>query len=245
MDVDATVRALLARYVVDGVKAPPNYSVRIGGSDAEGRGGRDLHLLYKSSTKAVRSRVPSRVLRGLVTYLASHTFTCPLDRLRTSAVALLADGDAVLAPPFLLRSLDVLQPRLERAGLRFVDAPFVQIDPAAAEVVVEPSALDVDDSILQALDGRFASSDREPPAVEPGRYPLRGWAVRVDRGLVGPVSPGLGLARAAHHVALDGREVQDLLDTLGDLFGRITPFAIWDERPPDLVPQLLELAGVP
>jgi hypothetical protein len=166
--VDAAVRQLLAAYLVEGIEAPANLSVRIGGSTVEGEDpeaeeaavngngkrrsghGQQIHLLYRSSSLVARSREPSRILSALVSYLGAFLEEDPASLLKTSMVGMVADGHAIVAPRPLLGSLKVLQPRVERQGLRFVDTPYATIDPATGELVVPGEPLDIDEAALHS-----------------------------------------------------------------------------------------------
>jgi hypothetical protein len=262
--VDAAVRQLLAAYLVDGVEAPANLSVRIGATDEEGdeaaaavaangngkrRSGRgqQIHLLYRSSSLVARSREPSRVLEALVSYLGAFLEEDPASLLKTSMLGLVADGHAIVAPRPLLGSLKVLQPRVERQGLRFVDTPFATIDPATGELVVPGAPLDIDEAALHTLDVEFGGRGRgrAEPAVSPGRYAIRGWAVfSGGPDDTGPLSRAKAVAAAAGSVVMGERQAQDVLETLGDMFRSVPLEAFWYEKPLDAAKQLVRLACV-
>jgi hypothetical protein len=251
--VDAAIRQVLGAYLADGIEAPANLSVRIGGHEAEpdaesgpkrrSERGKQLHLLYRSSGLAARSRLPSRILQALVSYLDGFAGHGSPGVLRASALALVADGSAIVVPRALLGSLEALQPRLERQGLRFVDTPFVDIDPTAAELVIEPPTLRVDEGALYSLDQQFASPGRSEPPVGTGRFPIRGWAIFGGPEETGPVSRAKAVAAVAGSVALDGWEPQDVLEAFVAVFDSVPPVAIWYSRPQEAVEPLIRLAG--
>jgi hypothetical protein len=252
-EVDAVVRQLLAAYLVDGIEAPANLSVRIGGhgeepeADSGGKRrsdrGKQLHLLYRSSSLAARSRLPSRILQALVCYLDGLGGHGPRGVLRTSMLALVADGHAIVVPRALLGSLEALQPRLERQGLRFIDAPYADVDPTTAELVIDSPGLTVDEAALTALDRHFGSPGRAEPPVGAGRFPIRGWAIFGGPEETGPVSRAKAVAAVAGSVALDGWEAQDVLEAFVTIFDAVSPVAIWYSRPQEAVEPLIRLAG--
>lgn len=243
VEVDAAIRAAFSSYVVEGVDAPPNYSVRIGVPDGDTHAGRALHVLYRSSIMIARSRRPSRILRALVAYLSSHLDTTS-DLVTTSALAMVADGRAILAPRWLVNNLDVIQPRLERQGVMLVDTPFVDIDPATAELVVPSSPLEVDEQALAGLDQVFPPPGREAPPVGPGRYPLQGWAFVGSPEKTGPVSraTGVGEAMATVRITEGLSEAHRTLEALGSVLRVARPVAVWYTRAVEVVPQLVALA---
>jgi len=241
-DIDRALQQALAAYHVPGVEAPPNYSVRIGGEGGAARSARGLSILYQSSSLAARSRRPSRIVKALAAFLASHREE-PFDLLTANVLAFVADdGHAILAPRVVANAIEQVQPRAERKGLRIVDSPLVGIDVDTGEIVVEPG-LELDGDVLARLDTDFPPSIGEPEPVAPGRYPLRGWAVFGASEAAGPVSRAVAVAGALGSILMDGHEGQPVLDALATVFGRVQTRAIWYEKPAEVVAQLLEIAA--
>jgi hypothetical protein len=235
------VRAALSEYLVEGVEAPPNFSVIIEGEPGQGDVAVGLHFLYKNHTAIVRSRRPERVLDGLFAYLAGHLPAAESNGLiRVTGVGLVKEGRAVLAPGMITTWTDILAPRLNRNGVQFVDAPQVALDVERGDMVVEEPGLVVDRAALAELN-RQGSPGREPASVKPGRYPLVGWALFTgDEDQIRPISPVNGIVAAApgvmHHSDLKAEQV---MKALGRLFGRTKPVAVGSPYEGDLASKLL------
>jgi hypothetical protein len=211
VEVDQVLRAALAAHHVEGLDAPPNYSVQIGGSNGAASG---FHFLYRSSTSVIRTRDPHRVVRGLFTHLSSHTDGQP-GTLRVQGVTLVAGDVALLAPPVLRQWPDRLERRLNGRGLRVADTPWAHVDPERAEVVIPEPALDIDWSALDTIDRVVAGPRREDPPVPPGRYPRRGWAFPVAAEHTGRLSRAHAVTLATQLViGLEPGTMQRALDDL-------------------------------
>jgi hypothetical protein len=262
--VDSAIRQTLHRYLVEGVEAPANLSVRIGGSTVAGEDpeaeeasvngngkrrsgqGQHIHVLYRSSSLAARSRVPSRILWALVSYLDGFLDHAHADDslLQTSMLGLVTDGHAIVAPRSLLGSLKVLQPRLERQGMRFVDSPFAMVDPSTRELVVPGSPLEIDGDALHSLDKEFGARGRGDEGVRPGRYAIKGWAsFAAGADDEGPMTRSKAVAAAAGAVLLRDQEPQSVLETLAEMFRVVPSHALWYDKPQDAAKSLIRLAG--
>lgn len=162
------LREALAAQLVDDLGSRRNYSVR----EAEGDG--EFHLLYRGGVVVVRTLDRARLVRGLLTHLFGHG-TPPAGLLRVDALAMVRDGAAVLAPAVLRHNLPRLERRLAKRGFTVLDAPFADVDPEQAELVVPPLPPSVNLAALDALTPS-ETSRRGEAVVEPGRYPLASWA---------------------------------------------------------------------
>jgi len=202
---------VLAAHRVEGVDAPPNYSVKIADDDRRG-----FHLLYRSSALAVRTRDPRRLVAAVCRYLASHAPYDP-ELFVLAGVVVVGRHGAVIAPSGLRQMLPTVERRLDARGLRVVDAPWVLLDPAARAVVVPEHGLAVDDRALEML----PLPAREEPPVAPGRYPVVGWALSGDV----PLTRAQAVAQATRAV-VDGRAPQAVLDGLAHVMCHIRPVAL-------------------
>jgi hypothetical protein len=238
------LRAAFTRHVVDGVDAPPNYSVQLGEASTSAAG---FHFLFRSSNSVVRSRDARRIVRALVTYLSSHRLD-DIERrdpglVRVHAVTLVAGEAAVLAPPALRQWPELIERRLNARGMRFADTPWALVDSARREVIVPEPALDVDWSALDGLDALTAGRDRPDPSVPPGRYPITGWAFRVKRDQAGTLTRAQAVMQALQ-MMIGSLElgVQRALDDLVTVVRGIEPAGIaWDD-PAEVVAPLVALA---
>lgn len=237
---DELVRNVLAPCWVPGVEAPPNYSVWI---EAPTQGEHSspataLHRLYRSSGLVVRSRDSRRVIDGLVSYLSTHAD--PHDGLLPSVNAALVGHDrAILLPNQLLGSLELLQPRLERKGWRFVDSFVTAIDPDTAELVVRPNLLPVDWAVIDGLDGR---SHRGIDAVPAGRYPIARWIFFPQPGINGSASKAAAVAAAMGTVAKDALGPQASLRAVARVFTRATACSVTSADRKTTVSEIVRIA---
>jgi len=246
--VDDVLRTALVAHLVDNVEAPANYSVELGESSTSGAG-TGFHFLYRSSASVVRTRDVRRVARGLFTHLSSHRVDLGRGLLRVHGVTLVAGGTAVLAPSVLRQWPELIERRLNGQGLRFVDTPWALVDAARAEVVVPEPSLEVDWSALDRLDALAGGRVRPDPPVEPGRYPLVGWAFWVAPDVTGRLSRAQAVMHAMQltigAIDADGRrdDLQRALDGLASVVREIEPAAVAWNDPVELVEPLVALAS--
>lgn len=221
------LRRALRASLVEGVQSPPNFSVSInlGGPPAPGRpggGGTRLNILYRSSTMVVRSRRPRRVVEALASYLSTHGSA--LDGLLlTVGAAIVGGGRAVIVPNNLMGSFEAIQPRLERAGWRFVDSFLTAIDPDTAEMIVRAPIVAVDPIVLGELDEVNGRGREELPPVPPGRYPVAGWVFLRGSGAEGAMSRAAGVAAAIETVIKEPLGPAHTLHALAQVFTEAVP----------------------
>ena len=229
------MRRALGAEVVPDVEAPPNYSIVLAASRNEGRV-RELHRLFQSTRLVLRTRDPVRLLHGLANYLSAF-LPPPEGLLRTAAMAVVADGEAVLVPGSLLSAVKLVQPRLHRAGFQIADVPVTLLAPDTAELVVPEPGVTVDEAVIEGVGGGSPMS--EPRRVTPGRYPVRAWLMNVGADEEGPVTRATAVAGAFSWVHVDGTdEIAGVLERLGDLLVRVPAIAIPPLRPTDVVGRL-------
>lgn len=223
-----------------GVEAPPNYSVwiELPGTTESRVPGTPLSRLYRSSGLVVRSRSARRVIDGLVSYLSAHADPQP-GVLRSVSAALVGHGRAVLVPSWILGSLELVQPPLERAGWAFVDSFCVSIDPATGELVVPPDVVAVDDSVL----AQFPTGDgRAVPSVPAGRYPIVRWALFPLPGPA-PASTATALAAAMGTMVKDCLEPPDLLRGTALVLQRAAPRWVTSTDPKGIAREIIGIAS--
>lgn len=244
---DEVLRAALAEHLVADVVAPPNYSVQLG-EPADG-GASGFHFLHRSSSSIVRTRDARRVFRALVAHLSSHGDDTEPGLMRVHGVTLVAGDRAVLAPGVLRQWPELIERRLNARGLRFADTPWALVDPTRAEVVVPEPSLAVDWSALDTLDELAGARDRVDPPVEPGRYPLVGWAFWLGAARAGPLSRAQAVVQALRLRlgSIDTAEglegLQRTLDEVAMVMREVEPTAIAADDPVDLVGPLVALAS--
>jgi hypothetical protein len=154
-------------HVVEGVDAPPNYSLRLETREPGRKGPARAYALYRSQCLLLRTRKRERVLRALARCLSG--LVDPRDGLvRVRQLAVVGGSGAVILPHELHWRLEALEPRMGAHGMWLADPPFIDIDAATGELIFAPPMIDVDAAALGA------GSDRPGPY---GRYPIREWAI--------------------------------------------------------------------
>ncbi len=143
-----------------------NYSVWFSGDR------RVFHRLQWGGCTVVRTRDPSRFGRALALHLSGHGAPSP-GLVRTEGVVAAHDGRATVLPGSLRQSIPTFERPLRQAGVILHDAPWVDLDPHAGEVVLEPPRLAA--VRLDEVVARLPPAARPDPVAEPGRYPLAGW----------------------------------------------------------------------
>ena len=145
-------------------------------------------------------------------------------------------GKALLLPAGLVNWTKQIQTTLARRGIVLVDAPYVTIDVASAELVVPTPSVPHDPEVLAELD-RGARLGPELPYVQPGRYPLTTWYLNRSPDEIGPLAPALGLASAYALVSTEGDPLV-IGRGLAELFERVRAQGVWLDRPGAIDEQL-------
>ena len=215
------------------LEGPANYSVILS-SGGRNKKIEQVSLLYRSSQLVVRSRTPSRVLHGLISYLSGH-LDGP-EGLRTHAVVAVADGQAVLMPPVVRGALKTLQPHLRRIRWQLADVPYCILDAETGEVVVPEPVLTIDASVLEEIESREGSS-KEVARVAPGRYPISGWACSAEDG-AGAVSRAMAVALTLPSVDETFLGIEGTVEALGTLFSGAKAVPVPVGKPKEMVNEL-------
>ena len=143
----------------------------VGDGESDGEGAGDLPALM--AAHAVGHGVDAqprahRLLHGLANYLSAF-LPPPEGLLRTAAMAVVADGEAVLVPGSLLSAVKLVQPRLHRAGFQIADVPVTLLAPDTAELVVPEPAVTVDEAVIEGVGGGSPTSEPRPAPRDDGR----------------------------------------------------------------------------
>jgi peroxiredoxin len=234
---DVIARALAAYRSEDDPDVPANCSLVLG--DSIVGQSRDLRLLLWANATVVRSRSTRRALLALAAYLSA---VLPPDEhlMRTSNMAVVREGDALLLPPSARDDIERLQPRLAGIGFQIVDEPYATIDAARAELVITEPTIVIDPHVLADLDEPKLGRT-ELPRVEPGRYPLSAWGVW---GADEPLTVAEIVSQALTSVVAEPEDVFVNLDAVEGLLGRVARLVLDDSEPEQLVEQLnAHLAG--
>jgi hypothetical protein len=215
---DEEMSALLANAVRPHVEAdldaPPNLSLTFG--ESKGRV-RDRHFLYRSGQSVVRTMSRGRLLRGALTNLESYA-PIPPDLTPLNAKLLLRDGEAVLVDGRFGATLDVLERRLQRFGVRVVDVPTPLLDRETLEINLDAPRLEMDRDARAEIDRRYPPTPHEVE-LHDARYRLERivtWGEDEPDG----ASPAQRFAELTPLVTgRDGRIAPNDLDTLTRVTG--------------------------
>jgi len=223
-EVDGAVRALLAAHVVDDEGVPPNFSLAFTREERSAGSTKKLHVLYKGHSSAARSRGGTKLAMALLFQLGALAPSPPPNgKLRIGTFALVGHGEAVLLPPRYVRSLEQLEPKLARHGIRVAHGTVHTLDAEQVALVVE-SGLDYDPAALAQFEGLYPTPRTERAPVEPGRYPLRAWALDGTLG-TDPTSRAAAVSSATRHVrGLADSHAVSVLDALIRIIGQVTTF---------------------
>lgn len=188
------LRELFATRLIPDAEPPRNVSVYLA-PPAES-GAQELHRLYVTFSRVVRSRSATRVLDGLWHELDGRDVRLAGNRILTDATILVRDGTAHLGPSSWRRSIVDDERRWARSGLQLVDRRWSELDPQAGTVTVPASGLPRRDELTERL-ATFGTDDRREPAQPAGTFPLASWTLH---------SQHLGLAK---RLVLAGGSVLD------------------------------------
>jgi hypothetical protein len=239
-EIGSLLTELFAASLVTDGEAPAAYSLVRRPGDA---GAADSHLLYGGSTVLVDSTSLGRAIRGLVRYLDAERVAGTPGRLRLAAAAVVGPGGATLGPGSVRGQLLQIEDQLNDRDQVLLDAPWVYVDPATAELVWEPAGLDVDQSVLDDLaDGDPFASDGPDQQVR--RFPIGSLFF-----LTGPDQDGpLGRARAlldSASLLVDPADLgaSESLVALQALTGQIDVTGVTLETNEDLLKSFPAVAG--
>lgn len=230
-------------HLVDGVSAPANYSLQLAGHDPE-QPDATFHFLYRGFNPVIRTSDPRRLFEGLRTFLEGHLVDRGDGLVRLDAMALVGRGRAVLAPADSRHLLGAFERRLNVGGLRVLDRMWATIDPTDGHLVVDEPILDIDEPALSAGLDHLPPARRPDPPVEPGRYPITGWAFGLGEARSGPILGAEAVVNGAR-LAVNTPSVgsQGVLDAVSKVMATAPVVALWVDDPTELATPLLELAG--
>jgi hypothetical protein len=237
VEFDDALRQVLAAHMLD-AEAPANFSIMMADDGGVQGGARTFNVLYRASQSVVKSRVPGRVMRGLLQYMSEFAESTSAT-LRFAATGVVKDGRAIVAPYALRWAAGTLQPRLNAVGMQLIDGPVVHVEPSASELVVPEPVLRIDADALANFDARFPGHGREPAPVAPGRYPIAAWALVTDPESAGPMRRAHALAVAAQQVLnADERGLRGTLEAVARCLAAAPAYGVWWARPGEFVQQL-------
>lgn len=210
--LDALARCLRHRVLED-VSAPAFYSLRLG--TAGRRSTAPLHHLHEGGRAVLATRDVRRLVHGLAQHLNGQL---PRDtsRLVVEAVPVDTPRGVLLVPQEILNMTRPSHRLLTGGGYRLADVPRVVLEPGCPHVVVPDPYTAAD---LTSFDLIPPGVPVHEPVLEPGRYPLAGWLLRVGPDRVGPLPAFEAAALIAHLLPPpypDGAQsaIETILDTV-------------------------------
>ncbi len=218
--VGALLAELFADRLVEGVAPPGNLSVLLAGRAQDGP--QELHRLYVTYTRALRTRSASRTLQALWHELDVRDVEVERTRLQLDATTLVRDGQAYVLPAGVRRTVVDAQRRWSDAGFALVDRRRVDVDPVGATITIPPADLPLGPTALRERIEQHGVVDRNEAELPVGTLPIGGWVLPpAQRTLAGRVVDAAG--QVVDRVAHDGVElVRGLSELLADL-----PDVVW------------------
>ena len=167
------LRELLADRLVAGAEPDRNYSLWL--SPRSDDGVTDLHRLYRTFVRTVRSRSACRVLDTLWHELDVRDLRAAGAQPLFDVTVFVRDGEAHLLPGVLRRTIVDDLRRWERNGFRLVERSWVTIDVAAGEVVVPAPRWPLSEQELTSRLAALDLDDRDEGPSAAGRFPIASW----------------------------------------------------------------------
>jgi hypothetical protein len=168
------LRQLFAERVVPAAAPPGNLSLFV--APVSDQAAQELHRLYVTFTRTVRTRSVGRLLDGLWHELDGRDAREMSDVPLLEATVLVSQGRAHLLPANSRAAIVDDERRWARSGLQLVDRRWLEIDAAEGTVTIPPSGLPAGKVQIPSIDG-VSVSDREEPAQPVGTFPIGSWTL--------------------------------------------------------------------
>jgi hypothetical protein len=155
--------------------------------------------------------------------------------LRADGVVAVHGGRATVLPPSFRRQIPKYERPLREADVVLHDAPWVDFDPVAGEVVVEPpwpAGIDLD-----ALATELPPTRRPDPVPGAGRYELASWYFVSMAGLEAPMSTADALTTVLSGLGTPLTEAGQAA-AVANMFERTTFGRLWFRTPSQLISQI-------
>ena len=175
----ALLRDRFADRVVDDADPPANLSLWLAPPADDGP--QDLHRLYVTYTRALRTGSVVRALAGLWHELDLWDTRLRDDQVLLDAVVLVNDRGAHVRPAGERRRIVDQRRAWERDGCHLVDRRAVTLDPAAGVVHVPATPFDDDPRLVEACVDAGLHHRDAPPAPS-GTWPVASWLTGVTAG---------------------------------------------------------------
>lgn len=171
------LRDLLHELFVDRLvpDAQPDRNYSIWLTERSEAGVRDLHRLYRTFVRTMRSRSARRVLDTLWHELDVRDLRAAGEQPLFDVAVLVRDGQAHLLPGVLRRTIVDDLRRWEQHGYRLLERGWTTVDLAAGEVVVPAPRWPVTDEELTRRLDVLDLDDREEGPSPAGRLPIATW----------------------------------------------------------------------
>ena len=186
--------SLFADRLVPETAPPGNISVYVA-KEAVG-GPQELHRLYATHTRRIRTRSVRRILGGLWHELDTRDERAARRSLMVDATVVVRDERAHLLPAALRRSIVDNERRWSKHGFRLVDRRWLVIDVAAGTVSLPRPRLKWDAEVADQI-ADMDLADRETEPASEGSIQIASW------------NPTLHEGSLADRVALAGEQLLD------------------------------------
>ena len=212
----ALVRELFADRVVVEATPPGNLSLWLAPPATDGT--QDLHRLYETYKRTLRTRSVSRAFAALWHELDARDVRVEATHLLVDATTLIdRAGRAHLLDRTWRRSVVDDERRWSRAGLHLVERRWVQFDPQQGTVHAPPVPPQLSEDALRDRIGAIGVDHRADREAQAGTWPIASWIVRPQEGTLAQRTA----AAAGAVLDLHGSSGADTVRALAGLMDRL------------------------
>jgi hypothetical protein len=195
------VRDLFPDRLVAGASPDRNYSLWLAPRADDGV--RDLHRLYRTFVRTIRTRSARRAIDTLWHELDTRDVRASGAEPLFDVTVFVRDGEAHVLPGVLRRTVVDDLRRWEQEGFRLVERGWTSVDLATGEIVVPAPRFPISDAELTARLAALSFDDRDEGLTLAGRFPIATWTT------------GKGGQSAASRVGQAAMQILDREDHLG------------------------------
>jgi hypothetical protein len=171
----ALLRELFVDRLVPDASPPANLSVHLA-PPATG-GNQDLHRLYVTYSRMLRTRSVIRTVDALWHELDIRDVEVARQRLQLSATVVVHEGRAHVLPGHMRRRVVDDQRRWQADGFQLVDRRLVDLDPGAGTVTIPVSGLSDAHEAIRNRIGELGVDHRADALRPLGVLPIAGWVL--------------------------------------------------------------------
>jgi hypothetical protein len=237
---DELLRSLLAAHLVEDLRPPhANHSLRLATSPTTAAL-RSLHLVYDGDCLVWRSRDPASAIEVVLRQLGAYNHGADVDGPRVWCAAFRCpDGSAIIMSTVARRQATRQAARLRSRGLELLPTPYVRLDVASGEAVLEVPTLTVEWEILTQQP--WVGGDVLRVLQRETRLPLRAWVFLSGTGTFEPMRRADALPLAVRALVDRSLPTKTTMRSLARAIEGADPVAAGDLGSPEAIARLPEL----